>query len=78
MVKFRKLYKKEDIAGENIKDWKEKNKRYLHQLQKFLDATDSIEKDDTKKNVIAQMLRCDQILTDLALKEINKVREERN
>lgn len=59
-------------------DWKEKNKKYLSQLQRFLDSTDSIEKEETKNNVIAQMLRCDEILTNLAEKEIqkNKLKDE--
>ena len=57
---------------QNNLDWKEKNKKYLNQLQKFLDATDSIEKEDIKNNVIAQMLKCDNILTQAALKEIQK------
>ncbi len=57
---------------QNDLDWKEKNKKYLSHLQKFLDATDSIEKEDIKNNVIAQMLKCDNILTQAALKEIQK------
>ena len=52
--------------------WKEKNEDYLSQLQKFLDATDSIEREDLKNNVIIQMLKCDSILTQAAEKEIQK------
>ncbi len=55
---------------QNNLDWKEKNKKYLFQLQKFLDATDSIEREDLKNNVITQMLKCDNILTQLAQREI--------
>ena len=57
---------------QNNLDWKEKNKKYLNQLQKFLDATDSIENEDIKSNVIAQMLKCDKMLTELAQNEIQK------
>ena len=66
---------KKDSTNDKIKndlDWKEKNKKYLSHLQKFLDATDSIEREDIKSNVIAQMLKCDNILTQAALKEIQK------
>ena len=51
---------KKDSTNDKIKndlDWKEKNKKYLSHLQKFLDATDSIEREDIKSNVIAQMLK---------------------
>lgn len=68
------LFKKkhtEDNEAINL-DWKEKNKRYLNQVQKFLDAADSIEREEIRKNVITQMLKCDQILTQIAQKEIQK------
>ena len=69
--------KKENIDKNtpNNRDWKEKNKRYLFQLQKFLDAVDSIEKEELKNNIIAQMLKCDLILTELAEREIQKYKE---
>ena len=57
----------------NNKDCKEKNKGYLRQLQKFLDAADNIEREDLKKAVISEMLKCDKILTDLAQEQIKKV-----
>lgn len=60
----------------NTRNWKEKNKRYLVQLQKFLDATDSIEREEIKQNIISQMLRCDEILTEIAEREIKKYKEK--
>lgn len=54
------------------REWKEKNQKYLDQLQKFLDATDSIKDENLRKHIIAQMLKCDLILTELAEKEIQK------
>ncbi len=60
----------------NTLEWKEKNKKYLNQLQKFLDATDSIETEYLKNNIIAQMLKCDQILTEIAQKEIQKYKKQ--
>ncbi len=71
---FRKKHTKEDTPIS--RDWKEKNKRYLNQLQRFLDSVDSIEKEDLKNHVIAQMLKCDLILTELAEKEMKKIRNE--
>lgn len=71
---FRKKNTKEDTPIS--RDWKEKNKRYLNQLQRFLDSVDSIEREDLKNHVIAQMLKCDLILTELAEKEMKKIRNE--
>lgn len=68
-MEFKKLTKDETP---NNREWKEKNKRYLNQLQKFLDTVDSIEKEELKNNIIIQMLKCDLILTELAEKEIQK------
>lgn len=56
----------------NNRDWKEKNKRYLKSLQKFLDATDRIKDEEIKNHIITQMLKCDLALTEIAEKEIQK------
>ena len=68
------IFKRKNIKNkiQNDLDWKEKNEDYLNQLQKFLDSTDSIEKEDLKNKIIAQMLKCDNILTEAAQKEIQK------
>lgn len=61
------------------KDWKEKNKGYLRQLQRFLDTADNIKDEDLKGRVINEMLKCDMILTQLAQKQImlaSKLHEE--
>ena len=52
------------------KDRKEKNKGYLRQMQRFLDVADNIEREDLRKAVIAEMLKCDMILTELAQRQI--------
>ena len=54
------------------REWKEKNKKYLEQLQTFLDVADNIEEEDLRRNVITQMLKCDLILTELAEIEFSK------
>jgi len=74
MIIFKQKYTKDNSP--NNREWKEKNKRYLNQIQKFLDVTDSIEREELKQNVIAQMLRCDQILTELAEREIKKYKQK--
>ena len=57
----------------NNRDWKEKNKGYLRQLQKFLDRADNIEREDLRRSVIAEMLKCDMILTELAERQMNLI-----
>ncbi len=54
------------------KEWKEKNQEYLKELQIFLDKAQNIENEELKLEIIGQMLRCDEILTKLAINEINK------
>lgn len=48
------------------KDWKEKNKNYLKELQNFFDKADNIEDNNLKQKIIVQMLKCDDILTKIA------------
>lgn len=56
----------------NNRDWKEKDKKYLFELQKFLDITENIKDESLKKRIISQMLKCDKVLTELAEDIINK------
>ncbi|MCI9365190.1 MAG: hypothetical protein HFJ54_00725 [Clostridia bacterium] len=53
-------------------EWKEKNKRYIKELQIFLDKSESIKDEELKLQIIGQMLRVDKVLTEIAQKEINK------
>lgn len=57
--------KKENL---DMKDsnWKNKDEQYLFELQKFLDISENIQDEELKKEVIAQMLKCDRIITKLA------------
>lgn len=48
------------------KTWKEKNKIYLKELQSFFDQADNIQDEMLKRDIIFQMLRCDNVLTELA------------
>ena len=56
---------------ENL-NWKERNKAYLKEIQKFLDKADNISDENLKQDIIYQMLRCDSVLTKLAQEEIEK------
>lgn len=60
--------------GEN--KWKNKNEQYLFELQKFLDLADNIENEELRKAIIAQMLKCDKCLTNLAEKIFKKLKKE--
>lgn len=60
--------------GEN--KWKNKNEQYLFELQKFLDLADNIENEELRKAIIAQMLKCDKYLTNLAEQIFKKLKKE--
>ena len=47
-------------------NWKNKNKKYLFELQKFLDLVDNIEDENLRKLIINQMIKCDKNLTNIA------------
>lgn len=48
-----------------LRQWKETNEKYLHELQKFLDIADNIADEKLKLDVIYQMLKCDEVLTKM-------------
>ena len=56
--------------------WKRKNKKYLWELQKFLDLSDNIQEEEIRKIVISQMLKCDNTLTKIAEDIFKKIQEE--
>mgnify|MGYP000221784390 CR=1 FL=1 len=60
--------------GEN--KWKNKNEQYLFELQKFLDLADNIKNEELRKAIIAQMLKCDKCLTNLAEQIFKKLKKE--
>ena len=53
-------------------EWKNTNQEYLSALEKFLDKAENIKEEHLKEEIIAAMLKCDNVLTQLAIKEINK------
>lgn len=60
--------------GEN--KWKNKNEQYLFELQKFLDLADNIKNEELRKAIIAQMLKSDKCLTNLAEQIFKKLKKE--
>jgi len=71
-MSLKSFFTKENTPDNNNREWKEKNKGYLRQLQKFLDVADNIEREDLRKSVITEMLKCDMILTQLAQEQIKR------
>ena len=54
-------------------NWKNKNSKYLFELQKFLDLADNIEDENLRKLIISQMLKCDKCLTNIAEKMLKNL-----
>ena len=59
--------------------WKNENQEYLNALQKFLDKAENIEDEELRREIVIQMLKCDEILTKLAEKNFDKLyKQEKN
>jgi len=50
------------------RNWKEKDKEYLMELQAFLDVIENIHNAELRESIRYHMLRCDEIITNLAEK----------
>lgn len=48
------------------KNWKADSPKYLKELQIFLDKAENIQNEELRKEIIFQMLKCDNELTILA------------
>lgn len=74
-----KKEKNKEIDSKKILEnqtWKISSKKYLFELQKFLDVSDNIEDKEIRKIVISQMLKCDKILTARAEEIFKKILDE--
>lgn len=67
------LSKNKDMK-EVKENWKSSGKKYLKELQAFLDKAENIENEELRKEIIFQMLKCDNELTMLAEGEFRKIR----
>ena len=71
MIKY-----KNNINMKIEKNWKIQSKEYLTELQKFLDKVENIENEDLRKEIIIQMLRCDEELTKIAEEKFEEYYEQ--
>lgn len=55
-------------------NWKSNGKKYLKELQAFLDKVENIENEELRRDIRFQMLKCDNELTMLAEEEFRKIR----
>ena len=53
-------------------NWKVKNKRYLKELQKMLDIIDNVKDEELKNRILLQFVKCEDLLTELAIEQLNK------
>lgn len=70
MKKRKKQEKKEAVEIlEKVQgyEWKEKNEKYLHEIERFLDRVDNVKDERLKESIIYQMLKCDKVLTEISI-----------
>jgi len=63
-----KNFDNELIDTQDKRNWKNSNQQYLKEVQKFLDIAENIKDEQLKKQIIHQMLICDEKLTMIAEK----------
>ncbi len=51
--------------------WKTANKKYLFELQKFLDLIDNVKEENLRKELIYQLNRFDKVITEIAEQQKN-------
>ena len=60
------LRKTKDMESFKNTNWKSSSQKYLKELQAFLDKAENIKDEELRKEIIFQMLKCDNELTILA------------
>ncbi len=65
-----------NICMEIEKNWKSESKTYLNEIQKFLDKLDNVENEELRREIVIQMLKCDEELTKLAEKKFQEYYEQ--
>lgn len=68
----------ENIEDKKNKNWKASGHKYLKELQSFLDKVENIENEELKKEIIFQMLKCDNELTKLAEEMFEKYKSDKD
>ena len=74
-MNFRETKDMEKIESKN---WKANGQKYLKELQAFLDKAESIENEEIRKEIIFQMLKCDNELTLLAESIFDRYKKEKS
>lgn len=71
---------REGKNGKNTQknQWKNEDEIYLFELQKFFDIVENIEDEELQKEIIAQMLKCDKRITQLAENIFQDLKENNN
>ena len=71
---------REGKNGKNTQknQWKNEDEIYLFELQKFFDIVENIEDEELQKEIIAQMLKCDKRITQLAENIFQNLKEKNN
>ena len=69
------IFMEEKTIEEQI--WKNKNEKYLFELQKLIDLVDNIEDKEMQRIHINQILRCEKVLTTVFEETLKKVLEEK-
>ena len=71
---------REGKNGKNTQknQWKNEDEIYLFELQKFFDIVENIEDEELQKEIIAQMLKCDKRITQLAENIFQDLNENNN
>ena len=72
------LRKNKDMKNLEYKNWKANGQKYLKELQAFLDKAEAIENEEIRKEIIFQMLKCDNELTLLAESIFDKYKKEKS
>ena len=57
-----------NYSPKKVAKWKLKNSKYVEELQKFFDKTSNIEDKELQYSIVIQMLKCDEIFTNLSEK----------
>ena len=60
------ICKTKDMKKIENENWKANSQKYLKELQTFLDKAENIQNEELRKEIIFQMLKCDNELTILA------------
>ena len=70
---FSKTKSMKNINNFKKENWKADSQKYLKELQAFLDKAENIENEELKKEIIFQMLKCDNELTILAEEKFKEI-----